>query len=80
MSKRPDWRGAAAVLRKHAVEFDAIAEQQEREMPTGPDAIKVAVCEYLLKVNQDMDGPFIPPTAIDWLGDGIVTAVLAVES
>jgi hypothetical protein len=42
-----------------------------------PDELKVAVCEYLLQVNRDMDGPFIPPTAIDWLGNGLVDAVLA---
>jgi hypothetical protein len=41
------------------------------------DAMKVAVCEYLLQVNRDMDGPFIPPTAIDWLGNGIVKAIEA---
>ena len=40
------------------------------------DATKVAVCEYLLQVNKDMDGAFIPPTAFDWLGNGIVDAIL----
>jgi hypothetical protein len=38
--------------------------------------MKVAVAEYLLSVNRDHDGPFIPPTAIDWLANGIVTAAL----
>jgi hypothetical protein len=43
------------------------------------DKLKVAVCEYLLSVNEsDPDHPFIPPTSIDWLGDGIVSAVLNV--
>lgn len=49
-----------------------------------PDEMKVAVCEYLLQVNRDDQGPgrerwgpIIPPTAIDWLGDGIVSAILA---
>jgi hypothetical protein len=42
-----------------------------------PTAMKIAVCEYLLQVNRDHDGPFIPPTAIDWLGNGIVDAILA---
>jgi hypothetical protein len=45
------------------------------------DAAKVAVCEYLLQVNRDHDTgdghAFIPPTAIDWLGNGIVSAILA---
>lgn len=45
------------------------------EEPTA-DAIKVAVCEYLLAVNREHEGPFIPPTAIDWLGNGITSAVL----
>lgn len=40
--------------------------------------MKVAVCEYLLKVNEDMKGSFIPPTAINWLGDGIVKTILGV--
>jgi hypothetical protein len=39
------------------------------------DAMKVRVAEYLLSVNRDMDGPFIPPTALDWIADGIVRAV-----
>lgn len=48
-------------------------------MSTNPDDLKVAVCEYLLSVNErDPEHPFIPPTAIDWLGNGIVDAVLAV--
>lgn len=38
-------------------------------------AIKVAACLYLIDVNERMGGPFIPPTAIDWLGNGIVDAV-----
>lgn len=47
-----------------------------------PNAAKVAVCEYLLQVNRDHDPDnkgyaFIPPTAIDWLGNGIVSAILA---
>lgn len=37
---------------------------------------KVAICEYLLSVNeQTPDHPFIAPTAIDWLGDGMVKAL-----
>ena len=38
--------------------------------------LKIAVCEYLLEVNKDTEVPLIPPTAIDWLGDGIVKAIL----
>lgn len=40
------------------------------------EAIKVAVCEYLLSLNEGEERPFIPPTAIDWLGDGLTRAVL----
>jgi hypothetical protein len=52
-----------------------------------PDKMKVAVCEYLLQVNREMDEAdagggrkFIPPTAIDWLGDGIVRAILSTHT
>lgn len=43
------------------------------------DAMKVAVCEYFLEVNRGFvaksGSPLIAPTAIDWLGNGIVDAV-----
>lgn len=46
------------------------------------DRMKVAVCDYLLRVNSEFVAesghPLVAPTAINWLGDGIVTA--AVES
>lgn len=54
---------------------------EHEEILASPDALKVAVCEYLLSVNErDPEYPFIPPTAINWLGDGIVSAVLAAGS
>jgi hypothetical protein len=37
--------------------------------------MKREVCECLLDVNRTHQGPFIPPTAIDWLGDGIVARI-----
>jgi hypothetical protein len=37
--------------------------------------MKVAVCEYLLSLNEE--DTFIPPTAIDWMGNGLVRAILA---
>lgn len=40
------------------------------------DAMKLAVCEYLIDVNRTHHGAFVPPTAIDWLGDGIVDALV----
>ena len=48
---------------------------------TTSNDIKTAVCEYLLSLNKDEKGfplehPFIPPTAINWIGDGLVKAVL----
>ena len=49
-----------------------LADDQE-----GRNATKRAVCEYLLSVNRSHDGAFIPPTAINWLGDGLVDAVTA---
>lgn len=55
------------------------AAELKRELKRSTD-LKVAVCEYLLSVNAAQDDPrypFIPPTAIDWLGVGIVTVVLA---
>jgi hypothetical protein len=42
------------------------------------DDIKVAVCECLLTINRRYETPFIPPTAINWIGDEIVSAVLRV--
>jgi hypothetical protein len=61
--------------------FDATYEPVEAPqvilMPS-PSACKVAVCEYLLSMNAvDPTNPIIPPTAIDWLGDGIIDAILA---
>lgn len=42
---------------------------------------KVALCEYMLGVNaRDEEHPFIPPTAIDWLGNGMVTALAEMEA
>ena len=36
------------------------------------DKYKIAICELLLEVNRSHNGPFIPPTAINWLGDRII--------
>lgn len=48
------------------------------------NALKVAICDCLIKINDGLDpvnrnkwGPIIPPTAIDWIGDALVAAVLA---
>lgn len=37
--------------------------------------IKVAVAEYFLTINKADPEPFIPPTAIDWLANGIVKSI-----
>lgn len=46
------------------------------------DAAKVAVCECLIAINADVDpvsrekwGPIVPPTAIDWIGNRLVSAL-----
>ena len=59
-------------------ETKALAQRLEDALegkdPLDPDRLKVAVCEYLLTISLP-DG-FIPPTAIDWIGNGIVDAIL----
>ena len=47
-----------------------------------PDVLKIAVCECLIAINDDLDpvsrdkwGPIIPPTAINWIGDRLVQAI-----
>ena len=51
---------------------ELLADDQEAR-----DTAKRAVCEYLLSVNRSHNGAFIPPMAINWLGDGLVDAVTA---
>jgi len=53
-------------------------------MSTFPNEIKTIVCEYFLYVNKFKDSPgpdspqaFIPPVAIDWLGNEIALRVWA---
>lgn len=48
--------------------------------PLDLQAIKVAVCEYLLSLNEGNEIPFVPPTAIDWMGNGLTDAVRKVAS
>lgn len=50
------------------------------------DRLKIAIAEYLLKLNRRMDHDqrfgtraFIPPTAIDWMADELVAVVIEVE-
>lgn len=54
---------------------------------TDANALKVAICECLIDINNEVDpvtrdkwGPIIPPTSIDWIGDALVAAVLAVST
>ena len=70
------WKSCADLMRAKAAEFDELAKRAPGRPSPVADSMKVAVCEYLLSVNKRMTGPFIPPTAIDWLGDGIVKAIL----
>ena len=69
----------AAALNDAAVRIRSLQERQPR-----PDVLKVAICECLIAINDDIDppnrekwGPIIPPTAIDGIGNRIVGAVLA---
>lgn len=77
---RDQWLAAAEVLREHADKMEQLAVAAPQRPSAAANALKVAVCEYLLKVNEDHDTGnghmFIPPTAINWLGDGIVNAIL----
>jgi hypothetical protein len=78
---REQWQEAAIVLREHANKLDALAGTAPPRPTAAADAMKVAVCEYLLQVNRHFaPGPFIPPTAINWLGDGIVSAIEASQT
>lgn len=45
-----------------------------------PDAMKTRVCEYLLSLNDAEKPAFIPWTAVDWIGNGIVKTVLAAKA
>lgn len=46
------------------------------------DEMKVRVAECLISINDDVNpvnrekwGPIVPPTAIDWIADAIVSAL-----
>lgn len=46
--------------------------------------LKDVICDAMIAINNDVDpvtrdkwGPIIPPTAIDWIGNALVMAVLA---
>lgn len=73
------WHDAADALRRHAAKMDDLAEVAPRRPQAARDAMKVAVCEFLLQENELRGEPFIPPTAINWLRDGIVDAILALD-
>ncbi len=42
-----------------------------------PTRLKIAVCEAIIRLNGD--DPIVPPTAINWIGDAIVNAVLEAD-
>jgi hypothetical protein len=46
-----------------------------KSQPT-PSELKVKVCDALININDGYEQPMIPPTAIDWIGDAIVGAIL----
>ena len=70
------WSACADLMRAKAVEFDELAKNAPIRPEAENDRMKRVVCEYLLQVNEEHGGPFIPPTAINWLGDGIVNAIV----
>lgn len=48
------------------------------------DVLKVVLRDRMIAINNDLDppnrdkwGPIIPPTAIDWIADALVAAVVA---
>jgi hypothetical protein len=47
----------------------------------GPNRQKAVVCEALIAINEQYPdaAPIIPPTAIDWIGNAIVSALQASE-
>lgn len=52
-----------------------------------PAELKVAICECLIDINNEVDPvtrekwpPIISPTSIDWIGDRLVNAVLAIAT
>lgn len=59
-------------------EIDDLRAALAKVIPTDANRQKVAVCEALLAINADgREHPIIPPTAIDWIGDHIVSALQA---
>ena len=44
------------------------------------EELKISVAESLLSVNTKMNGPFIPPTAINWIADDIVKELVPILS
>jgi len=41
-----------------------------------PSQMKVTICDALDNINDGYEHPMIPPTAIGWIGDAIVKAIL----
>lgn len=56
------------------------AKTMLRAVDAKADQQKVAVCEALLAINAaDQEHPIIPPTAIDWIGNAVVSALQAAQ-
>lgn len=67
-----DWLATADLIESQQARIEELEAKQH------PDVFKVAVCEALLAINaEDPEHPFIPPTAIDWLGNDIVAYLIA---
>lgn len=71
-----DWCGVHHPLMEHVKTEDLTVSKPTK------NALKVAICEYFLELNSKDRAagspPMIPPTAIDWLGNGLVAAVVKV--
>jgi hypothetical protein len=85
-------RNAAARVWYHEWDYDPDIPISQQTLDTAQmwsDALgmldvhemKVTICEYMLGVNrgfvEESGYPFIAPTAIDWLGNGIVSAIVS---
>jgi hypothetical protein len=85
INRKSDTRGVPIIMNPWKPILDDLTNKythlykshQELQRKLDPNLMKIKVCEYLLSLKEDS---FIPPTSIDWLGNGIVRALLAETS
>ena len=61
---------------EHGAHIDVFDHILKLAKKADPSALKVAVCDALDNINDGYENPMIPPTAIDWIGDALVGAIL----